>query len=54
MKRKYEIKKTTAKLDKLITLKRVIKNNRKDIQSETLKSHQLYILPQAAITAGMH
>lgn len=45
MKKEYEIKTAKAKLQKLKSLERNIKNNREEIQSETSKSHQRYSSP---------
>lgn len=45
MKKEYEIKTAKAKLRKLKSLERNIKNNREEIQSETSKSHQRYSSP---------
>lgn len=45
MEKEYEIKTAKAKLQKLKSLERNIKNNREEIQSETSKSHQRYSSP---------
>lgn len=45
MRKDYEMKTGEAKLQKLKSLERNIKNNREEIQSETSKSHQRYSSP---------